>query len=61
MAKIIKIEISDDATFTVDLTGFNGQGCGDIIKAFAQLGEVTKEIHKPEWKSIQTNLQKAGR
>lgn len=61
-AKIVKIEI-DEATgnFNVDLTGFNGKGCDDIIKACAEVGDVTKEVHKPEYNRPQQTAQKAGR
>jgi len=60
MAKIIKVEIDETGGFSVDLTGFQGQGCGDVIKAFANIGEITKEVHKPEWKATQKTYQKAG-
>ncbi len=65
MAKLIKIDIEtsgpDAGNFAVDLTGFEGVGCDAIIKAFAEIGEVTKEIHKPEYhKKPNTNV-KAGR
>jgi hypothetical protein len=56
--KVIKVTI-DEATgeFNVDLTGFEGQGCDDVIKAFAEIGEVTKELHKPEYnRPIKTTL-----
>ena len=60
MAKIIKVNIDETGNFSVDLTGFNGSGCADIIKMFASIGEVTKETHKPEWKPSQKIQQKVG-
>jgi hypothetical protein len=60
--KIIKVELdTETAEFTVDLTGFQGQGCGDIIKAFSAIGDISKEIHKPEFKTVTKNAQVAGR
>jgi len=62
MAKIITIEIDPmDASFTVDLTGFHGQGCTDVIKAFSTIGETGKIIEKPEFKEKALNTVKAGR
>ena len=50
MAKIVTITINpSDASFTVDNTGFQGKGCAAIIKAFAEIGEITKEVHKSEY------------
>lgn len=62
MAKSIKVEI-DEGTgeFNVDLTGFEGKGCDDIIKAFAEIGEVTKEIHKPEYNRPIRNVLRRGK
>lgn len=50
LAKTIKVEV-DPGTgeFSVDLTGYQGKGCDDIIKAFAEVGTVTKEVHKAEF------------
>ena len=62
MAKTIVVEIDEGSGgFTVDLTGFEGKGCDDIIKAFAEVGDVTKEIHKPEYNRPQKTQLKAGR
>jgi hypothetical protein len=61
MAKIIRIELDTiDATFTVDLTGYKGKGCGAIIEAFAGIGKCTTQIHKPEWEAKTSNLQGQG-
>ena len=62
MAKTVTITI-DESTgdFNVDLTGFQGQGCDDIIKACAEVGEVTKEVHKPEYNRPLQNVQRAGK
>jgi hypothetical protein len=61
MAKIVTIDIDPtDASFTVDLTGFHGIGCTDVIKAFASIGETSKVIEKPEFKEKVVNTVKAG-
>jgi hypothetical protein len=66
MAKIITVtidsgteQLNNAGAFTVDLTGFNGQGCDAVIKAFEGVGEATKTVHKPEWKpkNLKVNLQ----
>jgi len=62
MAKMIKITLDEsDASFSVDLTGFHGKGCSDVIKAFADVSQQTKEIHKPEFKETNLTLQLSGR
>ena len=62
LAKIITIEIDpSDASFTVNLTGFHGTGCTDVIKAFASIGETTKVIEKPEFKEKNQNTVNAGK
>jgi len=62
MAKIITIDLDPkDASFSVDLTGFHGKGCEDVIKAFTSIGETTKIIEKPEFKDKTVNTVIAGR
>lgn len=56
MAKIVTVEIDTDGNFSVDLTGFNGKGCSDVIKAFEGLGTATKTVTKPEFNSVKTNV-----
>lgn len=64
MAKIINIDIDEKGDFTVDLTGFQGKGCDAIIKAFSEVGDITKEVHKREYfdttKTQTTNVQRTG-
>jgi hypothetical protein len=58
-AKKIVVELDEEtAEFSVDLTGFQGQGCADITKAFGEIGSVVKDIKKPEYKSTTCNLQR---
>ena len=65
MAKTGKITIDEKGNFSVDLTGFEGQGCDDIIKACAEIGDITKEVHKREYftasKAQITKTQVTGR
>lgn len=57
MAKIITIEIEQNGSgkFSVDLTGFEGKGCADVQAAFDELGTITKEVKKPEYKVLKNN------
>lgn len=61
MAKIIKITVNDNTgEFTVDLTGYQGQGCDAIIEAFGELGEITAHQHKPEYRAPVTRAVNQG-
>lgn len=54
--KIITITIDEkDASIAVDLTGFHGVGCDALMKALTAGSEVTKTIHKPEFKATKSN------
>lgn len=59
MAKQVTIEL-DQATgsISVDRTGFQGQGCDAVTKAFESLGSVTLDKKKPEYKPKNINLQR---
>lgn len=65
MAKLIKIDIETGVDgagdFSVDLTGFQGKGCDAIIKAFAEIGDITKEVHKTEYNQLPLKGVTAGR
>jgi len=52
MAKVITVEIAPDGnSFDVDLTGFHGKGCKDVLKVFANIGGKAKsEGTKPEFR-----------
>lgn len=60
MAKLITVDLEQDGTgeFSVDLTGFQGKGCADVQAAFAELGKVTKDIKKPEYKQTTCSTQR---
>ena len=57
MAKVVKVTLDPEtAEFSVDNTGFQGKGCDDIVRIFGELGSITKEIHKPEYKLKTVNV-----
>lgn len=62
MAKTITVTITEDATISVDLNGFHGKGCGDVIKLFDGIGTQTKSGHKPEWneQTHNANVTRSG-
>lgn len=56
----IIVTVHEDASFDVDLNGFEGQGCDAIAKAFTDaLGSETSHTHKPEWKGKATTRNAA--
>ena len=60
MAKTIKIEIDADGEFTVDLSGFKGQGCGKVMEDFGGPEKPTVERLKPEFRQ-QERAQEVNR
>lgn len=50
MAKLINIIIETDGNFSIDLTGFKGIGCADVMKAFDGIGTKRVDRKKPEFK-----------
>lgn len=56
--KKIKVVITEGTgEFSVDLNGFQGKGCADVLKAFQNLGDVKTEGTKPEFKQTTCNVQ----
>lgn len=56
MAKIITVSIDEQTgDFSIDLTGFHGKGCADVMKAFDGLGKTTKTVKKTEYNESTTN------
>lgn len=49
MAKTITVEISKDGKASIDLAGFEGEGCEAVAKAFDELGKVEEDKKKPEF------------
>lgn len=59
MAKIITVTIDEETAETsVDLAGFHGKGCAEVLKAFEGLGKITKQGKKPEFFQQQQNTQR---
>jgi hypothetical protein len=55
--KLITVTIDLETTeSTVDLTGFHGKGCAEVMKAFDGLGKVSKDDKKPEFKQETCNI-----
>ncbi len=47
--KLIVIEIDESGNSSVDLSGFQGQGCGDVAKDFRGDDAVTQSSKKREF------------
>ena len=47
--KLIVIEIDETGNSTIDLAGFQGQGCGDVAKDFRGGDAVTQSSKKREY------------
>ena len=47
--KTITIEIDEQGNSSLDLTGFQGKGCGEVAKALQGADAVTKSRKKPEF------------
>lgn len=56
MAKLITIRIDEKTgKSSIDLAGYHGVGCADVMKAFDGLGTVSKDDKKPEFKQKTIN------
>jgi hypothetical protein len=47
--KTVTIEIDEQGTSSIDLEGFQGKGCGDVVKALQSRDVVTKSRSKREY------------
>jgi hypothetical protein len=47
--KTVTIEIDEQGNSSIDLEGFQGKGCGDVVKAFQGSDAVTKSQLKREF------------
>lgn len=51
MAKTVTVEIDLETNeASVDLNGWQGKGCAAVTAAFSEMGNVKKDIKKPEFK-----------
>jgi hypothetical protein len=47
--KTVTIEIDEQGNSSIDLAGFQGKGCGDVVKVFQSRDVVTKSQVKREF------------
>jgi len=47
--KLITVEIDENGNSSIDLEGFQGQGCGDVAKDFRGGDSVTQSSRKREF------------
>ena len=47
--KIVTIEIDESGNSSIDLEGFQGNGCADVAKAFRGGDKVVRSEHKREY------------
>ena len=47
--KTVTIEIDEQGNSSIDLEGFQGKGCGDVVKALQSRDVVTKSRSKREY------------
>ena len=47
--KTVTIEIDEEGNSSIDLAGFQGNGCGDVVKAFQSADLVMKSHTKREF------------
>jgi hypothetical protein len=60
MAKIVNITYDPETgEIEADLIGFHGQGCDAVIEMFNELGQVTTEKKKPEYKEKAIKVNRA--
>lgn len=59
--KLIVIEIDEAGNSTIDLAGFQGQGCGDVAMDFRGDDAVTQSNKKREYYTQMAAIQQAQR
>ena len=57
--KLITVEIDENGNSSIDLEGFQGQGCGDIAKDFRGGDSVTQSNKKREFYAQATALKQS--
>ena len=51
--KYIEFVVTQDGSFTAEGQNFEGPECNVFMKAFEQIGKVTKRKNKPDIKKVQ--------
>jgi len=59
--KLIVVEIDEAGNSTIDLAGFQGQGCGDVAKDFRGDDAVTQSNKKHEFYAQVATTKQAQR
>jgi hypothetical protein len=57
--QLITIEIDEKGNSSIDLEGFQGQGCGDVAKAFRGGDAVTQSSKKREFYAQATAVKQS--
>jgi len=57
--KLITVEIDENGNSSIDLEGFQGQGCGDVAKDFRGGDSVTQSNKKREFYAQPTAVKQS--
>jgi hypothetical protein len=57
--KLITVEIDENGNSSIDLEGFQGQGCGDVAKDFRGGDSVTQSNKKREFYTQETAVKQS--
>ena len=57
--KLITVEIDENGNSSIDLEGFQGQGCGDVAKDFRGADSVTQSNKKREFYARTTTAKQS--
>ena len=56
--KVVTVEISEDGSASIDLSGFNGKSCDRVAREFIGSDKVRLERKKREYSMVETQSQK---
>ena len=59
--KLITVEIDENGNSSIDLEGFQGQGCGDVAKDFRGGDSVTQSGKKREYYAQTAGVKQSQR
>ena len=59
--KVITVEIDENGNSSIDLEGFQGQGCGDVAKDFRGGDSVTQSSKKREFYALTVAVKQSQR
>ena len=53
--RTVTITIDEDTSeVSIDLEGYHGKGCAEVMQALQRGGDTLTETHKPEWNETMT-------